>query len=139
MRHFNLAAAADLDAALTIEARNGALKAEQATNSVNVPDDIKSFLARFDAAILTSTSDAVNPMVDLSNLRRFAQSLVVRKPALWVTEALRTEQWDANRTSVDVTLKIRIEGKDFSGRALYVISRAGGKVILSEVPVFDVK
>lgn len=139
VRHFNLAAAADLDAALTIEARNGALKAEQAANSVNVPDDIKSFLARFDAAILTSTSDTVNPMVDLSNLRRFAQSLVVRKPALWVTEALRTEQWDANRTSVDVTLKIRIEGKDFSGRALYVISRAGGKVILSEVPVFDVK
>ncbi len=138
-RHFNLAAAADLDAATTIEARDGALKAEQALNSVNVPEDIKSFLGRFDVAIMASTSESVNPMVELSNLRRFAQSLVVRKPALWATEALRTEPWDANRTSVDVNLKIRIEGKDYTGRAIYVISRLGGKVLLSEVPVFDVK
>jgi hypothetical protein len=36
-------------------------------------------------------------------------------------------------------LKIKIEGKDYSGRAVYVISKAGGKMLLSEVPVFDVK
>jgi hypothetical protein len=81
----------------------------------------------------------VNTFVEIGNLRRFAQSLVVRKPSTWVTEALRAEAWDANRTAVDVTLRIRIEGKDYAGRAVYVISRAGGKVLLSEVPVFDVK
>ncbi len=138
-RHFNLAAAADLDAATTIEARDGALKAEKIAGAASVPEDIKAFLTRLDGAILTSTSDSVNPLVDLSNLRRFAQSLVVRKPAIWVTEALRVEPWDANRTSVDVTLKIKIEGKDYSGRAIYVVNRSGGKVMLSEVPVFDVK
>ncbi len=137
--HFRLAAAADLDASTTIAARDGALKAERAANAVKIPEDVKAFLQRFDAAILQSTSAAVNPMVELGNLRRFAQSLVVRKPSAWVTEALRSEDWDAERTAVDVVLKIKIEGKDYSGRAIYVISRSGGKMLLSEVPVFDVK
>ncbi len=138
-RHFGLAAAADLDAATTIAARDGALKAERAANSIKIPEDIRAFLQKFDAAVLQSTATAVNQYVELGNLRRFAQSLVVRKPSAWVTEALRTEAWDATRTAVDVTLKIKIEGKDYSGRAVYVISRAGGKMLLGEVPVFDVK
>ncbi len=138
-RYFRLAAAADLDAASTIAARDAALKAEQSTNSISIPEDITAFLQKFDEAILQSTSSVVNTFVEIGNLRRFAQSLVVRKPSTWVTEALRAEAWDANRTAVDVTLRIRIEGKDYAGRAVYVISRAGGKVLLSEVPVFDVK
>jgi tetratricopeptide (TPR) repeat protein len=138
-RHFRLAAAADLDAASTITARDGALKAERAAGAIKIPEDIRTFLQKFDAAILQSTAAAVDQFVDLGNLRKFAQLLVVRKPTLWVTEPLRIEEWDATRTAVDVTLKTKIEGKDYSGRAVYVISRAGGKVLLSEVPVFDVK
>jgi tetratricopeptide (TPR) repeat protein len=138
-RHFGFAAAADLDAATTIAARDGALKAERAANAIRVPEDIRAFLQKLDAAILQSTSTAVNQFVELGSLRRFAQSLVVRKPSTWTTEALRSEEWDATRTAIDVILKIRIEGKDYSGRAVYVVSRAGGKTLLSEVPVFDVK
>lgn len=138
-KRFRLAASADIDAATTIAARDGALKAERSANAIKIPEDIRAFLQKFDAAILQSTADAVNQYVELGNLKRFASSLVVRKPSTWVTEALRTEDWDASRTAVDVTLKIKIEGKDYSGRAVYVISRAGGRIILSEVPVFDVK
>ena len=137
--HFRLAAAADLDAASTIAARDAALKAEQSVGRISIPEEITSFLQKFDAAILQSTSSVVNPFVELGNLRRFAQSLVVRKPTTWVTEPLRTEPWDGNRTSVDVSLRIRIEGRDYAGRAVYVISRAGGRILLSEVPVFDVR
>jgi len=137
--HFRLAAAADLDAGSTIAARDGALKAEQAAGPIRIPEDIVSFLQKFDGAILQSTAAVVNPFVEIGNLRRFAQSLVVRKPTTWVTEALRTEPWDGNRISVDVTLRIRIEGRDYAGRAVYVISRAGGRTLLSEVPVFDVR
>ncbi|NBO65154.1 MAG: hypothetical protein EBU88_10005 [Acidobacteria bacterium] len=137
--HFRLAAAADLDASSTIAARDGALKAEQAGGAIKIPEDIASFLQKFDAAVLQSTSAVVNPFVEIGNLRRFAQSLVVRKPSTWVTEPLRTEPWDGNRTAVDVSLRIRIEGRDYAGRAVYVISRAGGRVLLSEVPVFDVR
>ncbi|MGE0129613.1 MAG: hypothetical protein AB7U82_16160 [Blastocatellales bacterium] len=138
-RHYRFAAAADLDAPTTIAARDGALKAERGANAVKIPEDIRAFLQKFDAAVLQGSSASVNQFVELGNLRKFAQSLVVRKPSTWVTEALRAEEWDASRTAVDVTLKIRIEGKDYAGRAVYVISRAGGKLLLSEVPTFDVK
>jgi hypothetical protein len=138
-KHFRFAAAADLDAATTIGARDGALKAERGANAVKIPDDVRAFLQKFDAAVLQGNSAAVNPFVELGNLRKFAQNLVVRKPSIWATEALRAEEWDASRTAVDVTLKIKIEGKDYSGRAVYIISRTGGKLLLSEVPTFDVK
>ena len=92
-----------------------------------------------DSSILQGSAEAVNPLVDLGNLRRFAQSLVVRKPSAWTTEPVRVEDWDASRVAVDVTLKIKIENRDYAGRALYVLRRAGGKILLSEVPIFDVK
>ncbi|MEK7832773.1 MAG: hypothetical protein AAB401_16890, partial [Acidobacteriota bacterium] len=136
---YRFAAMSDLDATTTVAARDSALKAERGANSVKIPEDVRVFLQKFDAAVLQGTADVVNPFVELGNLRRFAQSLVVRKPTAWVTEALRAEEWDANRTAIDVTLKIKIEGKDYSGRAVYVVSRAAGKMLLSEVPVFDVK
>ncbi len=138
-RHYRFAAAADLDAATTIAARDGALRAERGANAVKIPEDIRSFLQKFDAAVLQGSAASVNPFIELGNLKKFAQMLVLRKPSAWVTEALRAEEWDANRTAVDVTLKIKIEGKDYAGRAVYVISRAGGKLLLSEVPTFDVK
>jgi hypothetical protein len=139
VKHFRFAAAADLDAATTIAARDGSLKAERDANAVKIPDDVRAFLQKFDAAVLQGSAAAVNPFVELGNLRKFAQNLVVRKPSAWMTEALRAEEWDASRTAVDVTLKTKIEGKDYSGRAVYIISRAGGKMLLSEVPTFDVK
>ena len=106
---------------------------------ISIPEDIRAFLQKFDGAILQSTSSVVNTFVEIGNLRKFALSLVVRKPATWVTEPLRAEVWDGNRTAVDVALRIKIDGKDYAGRAVYVINRAGGKMLLSEVPVFDVK
>jgi len=138
-RHYRYAAAADLDAATTISARDGALKAEHGSGAVKIPEDIRAFLQKFDAAVLQGSSAAVDQFVELGNLKKFAKGLVVRKPSAWVTEALRAEEWDASRTAVDVTLKIKIDGKDHAGRAVYVISRAGGKLLLSEVPTFDVK
>lgn len=138
-RRFRFASMSDFDAATTIAARDGAAKAERGASAVKIPEDIRAFLQKFDGAILQSTAEAVNQFIELGNLRKFAQSLVIRKPATWVTEAIRTEDWDANRTAIDVTLKIKIEGKDYSGRAVYVVTRVSGKMLLSEVPVFDVK
>jgi tetratricopeptide (TPR) repeat protein len=138
-RHYRFAAAADLDAAMTIAARDGALKAERGSGAVKIPEEVRAFLQKFDAAVLQGNSTAVNQFVELGNLKKFAQRLVVSKPSNWVTEALRAEEWDARRTAVDVTLKIKIDGKDYAGRAVYVISRTGGKLLLSEVPTFDVK
>jgi len=137
--HFRLAAASDLDAATTVAARNGAVGAEREAGLIKIPDEVTAFLKQFDAAILSGSADNVNPMVDLGNLRRFAQSLVVRKPNTWTSEALRVEQWDNARTAVDVSLKVKVENRDHTGRAVYVLRKSDGKIILAEVPTFDVK
>lgn len=138
-RRYRFVAMSDLDAASTITVRDAAAKAERAANAIKISEDVRAFLQKFDGAVLQGTADSVNQFIELGNLRKFAQSLVVRKPSVWVTEAIRTEEWDGSRTAIDVTLKIKIEGKDYAGRAVYVISRNGAKVLLSEVPVFDVK
>lgn len=137
--HYRLASAVDLDPATTIAVRNGALAAEQEANALRIPEDVRAFLKEMDTAILQGSSDAINPLIDLGNLRRFAQSLVIRKPSVWATEALRIEEWDTNRIAIDISLKIKIDNRDHIGRALYVLRRNAGKLLLGEVPVFDVK
>lgn len=138
-RHFRLAAASELDQANALMARDGAVKAEQSANAAKVPEDVRAFLKQLDDALLTGTADAVSPLVELGNLREFVKRVTGSKPSLWTTEVLRTEAWDADRIAVDVNLKIKIVGREGAGRALYVLSRAGGKLKLSEAPIFDVK
>jgi len=137
--HFRYAAAAELDPATTLASRDGALRAERGANAVKLSDEARGLLQQLDAAILQGSASGINPLIEQGNLQKFAKSLVGNKPTVWTTEALRTEDWDADRVAVDVSLKIKILNKDYSGRALYVINRAGGKLRLSEVPIFDVK
>ncbi len=139
MTHFRYAAAAELDQATTLAARDGALKAEQGANAVKIPDDIKTFIKQLDDALLQGSAEAVNPFVEQGNLREFIKRVTVSKPTVWATEILRTEVLDADRVAVDVNVKLKIISREGAGRAVYVISRAGGKLKLSEVPVFDVK
>jgi hypothetical protein len=136
--HFRYAAAAEMDPATTLAARDGALRAERGANAVKIAEEARGFLQQLDAAILQGSS-AVMPLIEQGNLKRFAQSFISVKPASWTTEVLRTETWDANRLAVDVLIKAKISGKDYAGPALYVLNRAGGKLLLSEVPIFDVK
>jgi hypothetical protein len=137
--HFRAAATAELDPGTTLSARENVLKAERGANAVKLPEDVRAFLKQLDTAIVQGTSAQVSELLELGNLKGFSQRLVLNKPTVWTTEALRSEEWDANRTAVDVLLKIRIEGKDYAGRAVYVLNRGSGKLLLSEVPLFDVK
>lgn len=137
--HFRLASASDLDQTTTLAARDGAIKAEQGANAVKVPDDVKAFLKQLDDALLTGSADAVSPLVEQGNLREFVKRVTGSKPSLWTTEILRAEVWDVERVAVDVNVKIKIVGREGAGRAVYILNRAGGKLKLSEVPIFDVK
>lgn len=137
--HFRFAAASDLDQTTTLSARDGAAKAEQGANLIKISDDVKAFLKQLDDALLTGSADAVNPLVEQGNLREFVKRVTSSKPTLWTTEILRTEVWDTDRVAVDATVKVKIIGREGTGRAVYILSRAGGKLKLSEVPIFDVK
>lgn len=137
--HFREAAAAELDPFTTQSAYEGSYRAERAAGTIQISDEVKGFVQKFDAAILAGSTDSINQLVDLGSLRNFARRVVASRPSLWSSEILRTEQLDANRFAVDVRLKIRILDKESTGNALYVLTRTGGRIILSEVPVFDLK
>ena len=137
--HYRAAAAAELDPGTTLTAREGSLKAERGGNAIKLPEEVRAFLKNLDSTIVGGTSEQVAVLLDLGNLKAFSSRLVLNKPTIWTTEALRSEEWDANRLAVDTLLKIRIEGKDYAGRAVYVLNRASGKLLLSEVPLFDMK
>ena len=137
--HFRLASMSDLDQATTMSARDGAVKAEQGGNTAKIPDEVKAFLKQLDDALLTGSADAVNPLVEQGNLREFVKRVTGSKPSTWTTDVLRVEVWDGDRVAVDANVKVKIIGREGTGRVVYVLSRAGGKWKLSDVPVFDVK
>ena len=60
-------------------------------------------------------------------------------PTAWTTEILRTDRIDANRVALDVGLKVRAEGRDQSGTALFILHRAGAGWVLEDVQLFNVK
>ncbi len=137
--HYRMAAYSDLDTGTTLIAREGLLKAERGGNAIKLPEDVRAFWKNFDNAIVSGTSDQVGALLELGNLKGFSQRLVINKPQLWTTELLRTEEWDADQIAVDALLKLRLEGKEYAGRALFVMNRISGKLLLSEVPIFDLK
>ncbi len=147
--NYRYAAATDLGLVVIVQselsqspimlAREGAIKAEQGGNLAKVPDDVKTFIKQLDDALLTGNADSVYPLVEQGNLREFVKRTTNSKPSTWTTEILRAEVWDGDRIAVDGNVKVKIIGREGTGRVVYVLSRAGGKWKLSDVPIFDVK
>jgi tetratricopeptide (TPR) repeat protein len=106
-----------------------------------VDESVRSYITQLDAAIKQPTSDKLFTLVIKNNLKRFVQGLTVSPPASWSTEILHVDQVDANRVALDVGLKVRAEGKDQAGTAVFVLSRVGNAWLLEDVPhqLFNVK
>ena len=106
-----------------------------------IDESVRSYISQLDAAIKQSGSDKLFALVIKNNLKRFVQGLTVSRPASWVTEILHAEQVDANRVVLDVSLKVKSEGKDQTGTAVYVLARSGSGWVLEDVPhqLFNVK
>jgi len=104
-------------------------------------ESIRGFITQLDAAIKQPSSDRLFTLVAKNNLKRFVQGLTVSRPASWATEILHVDQVDSNRVAVDVGLKVKSEGRDQSGTAVFVLSRAGSTWLLEDVPnqLFNVK
>ncbi|HSQ20410.1 MAG TPA: hypothetical protein VLR92_08545, partial [Blastocatellia bacterium] len=104
-------------------------------------ESVRSYITQLDAAIKQPTSDKLFALVIKNNLKRFVQGLTVSPPASWSTEILHVDQIDANRVALDVGLKVKAEGKDQAGTAVFVLSRVGNAWLLEDVPhqLFNVK
>ena len=103
-----------------------------------VEEPARAMIANLDSAIKQPSSDKLGPLVVRNNLKKFVQGLTLSRPASWATEILHAEQIDANRVALIVGLRVKSEGRDQSGTALFILFRAGGWV-LEDVQLFNVK
>ena len=142
VRHFRAAVVEADDAVAQLAAHEGLLQAERATGAApQIDESVRAFISQLDAAIKQPASDKLFSMVVKANLKRFVQGLTVSPPASWATEILHVDVVDANRVALDVGLKVKTEGKDQVGTAVFVLTRAGNTWLLEEVPhqLFNVK
>ena len=141
-KQFRAASVEADEAAAQIIAKEQLIQAERAAgNAPPVDESVRAYITSLDAAIKEPASDRLFTLVIRNNLKRFVQGLTLTRPALWTTEILRVEQIDASRVVVDVSLKVRSEGKDQAGTAVYVLTRTGSGWQLEDVPhaLFNVK
>ncbi|HXU38221.1 MAG TPA: tetratricopeptide repeat protein [Blastocatellia bacterium] len=141
-RQFRAARVETDEATAQFAAQEALIQAERAAGAApQIDESVRSYISQLDAAIKLSGSDKLFALVIKNNLKRFVQGLTVSRPAAWVTEILHAEQVDANRVVLDVSLKVKSEGKDQAGTAVYVLARSGSGWVLEDVPhqLFNVK
>lgn len=141
-RQFRAARVETDEATAQFAAQEALIQAERAAGAApQIDESVRSYISQLDAAIKLSGSDKLFALVIKNNLKRFVQGLTVSRPASWVTEILHAEQVDANRVALDVSLKVKSEGKDQTGTAVYVLARSGSGWVLEDVPhqLFNVK
>lgn len=141
VRQFRAAVVEADEAAAQLAAHDGLIQAERGGAAPQIDESVRSFITQLDAAIKQPSSDKLFTLVIRNNLKRFVQGLTVNRPASWATEILHIDQVDANRVAIDVGLKVRSEGRDQSGTAVFVLYRSGTGWVLEDVPnsLFNVK
>jgi tetratricopeptide (TPR) repeat protein len=139
-RHFDEAVRAGGEYAAMLAARAGRIKAEAAAKTAPAPDDsARSFVAQLDKAILSGRKGDIDAMLMQGELTAFAKGVVGSQPELWQTQVVRTEQLDATRMAVDVTLKVKRLGREEAGPAGLILTRVGGVWKLAGVEFFEVR
>lgn len=141
-RQFRMAVIEADEAAAQLAAHEGLIQAERSGGAPSpVDESLRAYIAQLDAAIKQPASDKLFTLVIKNNLKKFVQGITLSRPAAWATEILHADQIDANRVALDVGLKVKTEGKDQAGTAVYILSRTGNSWILEDVPhpLFNVK
>jgi tetratricopeptide (TPR) repeat protein len=136
-RHFTDAIRADAEYASTLAARAERIRAESATPVID--EAAKNFVNQLDTAIRTGRQAEIAPMIVPGELGRFAQQVVGTQPEMWQTRVLRTEQLDADRVAVDVSLDTKQLGVEHSGTAVFILVRVGGNLKLGAIELFEVR
>lgn len=141
-RQFRAARVETDEATAQFAAQEALIQAERSAGAAaQIDESMRTYISQLDAAIKQSGSDKLFGLVIKNNLKRFVQGLTVSRPAAWATEILHVERFDANRVALDVALKVKAEGKDQSGTAVYILARTGSGWVLEDVPhqLFNVK
>ena len=139
-QHFRRALAEAEEAPAQYAGREALARAERAANpALQADPTVRTFIAQLDTLIKQPSSDKLFTAVFKSTLKRFVQGLTVTPPTAWATEVLREDKIDGNRVALDVALKVKAEGRDQFGTAVFVLYRTASGWMLEDVQLFNVK
>ena len=138
-RRFNDAVRADAEYAASLAARAGRIKAETAANTLQIDTAIRTFVGQLDQAITSGKQAELESRIISGELVRFIGGVVGTQPEVWQTRVLRTEQLDANTAAVDVSLATKELGREQSGTAVLILSKATGTWKLMGIDLFEVR
>ena len=130
---------ADAEYGASLAARAGRIRAETATNRLQVDPGVKAFVAQLDQAITSGKKAELESRIVPGELVRFISGIVGTQPEMWQTRVIRTEQLDANLVAADVSLDTKELGRQQAGTAVLILSRAGGGLKLAGIDLFEVR
>ncbi len=140
VRHLRRALVEADEAPARFAAREALIRAERAANLIpTVDESVRAFITQLDSLFRQPSSDKLFAVVSRNNLKVFVQRLAVSPPTAWATEILRADQIDANRVSLEVSLKVRTQEIDHGGTAIFLLYRAPSGWMLEDVQQFNVK
>jgi tetratricopeptide (TPR) repeat protein len=138
-KRFDDAVRADAEYGATLAARAGRIKAETQANTLQLDPAAKTFIGQLDQAITSGKKVELESRIVPGELVRFVGGIVGTQPELWQTRVLRTEALDANLVAADVSLETKELGRQQSGTAVLILSRAGGNWKLVGIDLFEVR
>ena len=138
-KRFDDAVRADADYASSLTARAARIRAESAAGAPPVDESVRAFVKQLDQAITSGKKVELESRVVPGELVRFIGGIVGSQPEIWQTTVLRTEPLDSNLIAVDVSINAKELGREQSGTAVLILSRAGGGWKLTGVELFEVR
>jgi TolA-binding protein len=125
----------------TLAARAARLRAEsaQGASAPAVDEGVRAFVSQLDAAIKGGRKADIDALIAPGELTAFSKGIIGSQPEVWQTKVLRTESLGGDRVAADVQITTRTLGKDQSGEAVLVFTRAGNRLVISEIPIFEVR
>lgn len=141
LRRFTDAVRAEGEYASTLSARQNRIKAETAGNaSPAVEESVRSFIAQFDQMVKNGSKADIDALIMPGELTTFSRGIIGNRPEAWQTRVLRTENLDASRVAVDVSLSVRELGRDQAGTAVFILARgASGGWKLAGIEFLEVR
>jgi tetratricopeptide (TPR) repeat protein len=137
IKFFDEAIKANGENGATLQARQGKIKANGASNN---DESVKAFFNRFDkAAISGSKANLEALMIGGDTPKEFAGGIAGQAQE-WTTRIVQIDALDANNMLVEVALNFRIINKESeSGTAVFRLTKIGGDWKLSGVEIFEVR
>ncbi|HEY9281912.1 MAG TPA: hypothetical protein VIP46_00510, partial [Pyrinomonadaceae bacterium] len=102
-----------------------------------VEEAVRAAVAQLDAAIKSGRKAEIDALLAPGELSSFSRGIVGSQPEAWVSKVLRTENLAGDRVAADVQISARVLGQDRNSTAVLVFTRAGGRLQLVEIPIFE--